>query len=199
MVSYHPLSGSFTAATTARVLDTFAAAASPSGSGAGSGPVSERHTVRHRDLHADGYRPGLATSSPASASESPSIDDLRWCEAVVFVYPTWWSGQPATLTGWLQEALAELDADADPTGRSNRRSRPLRNVRRIAAVTTHGSSKLVNSAQGEGGKRVLSRGLRSRCHPLARTAWIALYGIDRSSRTDRQRFLDRIERQLGSW
>ena len=28
-------------------------------------------------------------------------DDLAWAEALVLVYPTWWSGQPAMLKGWI--------------------------------------------------------------------------------------------------
>ena len=26
---------------------------------------------------------------------------IRWAEALVFVYPTWWYGLPAILKGWL--------------------------------------------------------------------------------------------------
>lgn len=181
VVSYHPLEGSFTAATTARVLDTLAR--------------SGRHTIRHRDLHADGQTAAWTTPPDPPGSGPTPVADLRWCEAIVFVYPTWWSGQPAALTGWLQSTLAELTDRHD----GSHTARPLRNVRRFAAVTSHGSSKLVNVAQGEGGKRVLSRGLRSRCHPLARMSWIALYGIDRSTTRSRDRFLDRITRRLGSW
>jgi hypothetical protein len=33
------------------------------------------------------------------------------------------------------------------------------------------------------------------CHPLARTTWIALYGIDYASDDDCARFLDRVERR----
>ena len=32
-------------------------------------------------------------------------DSLRWCDTLIFVYPTWWSGQPAMLTGWLDRVL----------------------------------------------------------------------------------------------
>ena len=72
----------------------------------------------------------------------------------------------------------------------------LHNVRRIVAITTHGSSKLVNALEGETGKRMVTRTLRSVCHPLARTTWIAMYGVDTSSDADRRSFLDRVERKL---
>ena len=72
----------------------------------------------------------------------------------------------------------------------------LTNVRRLVAVTTHGSSKFVNAVQGEAGKRTLTRSLRAMCHPLARTTWIAMYGIDTSSDDDRVRFLMTVDRRL---
>ncbi len=79
------------------------------------------------------------------------------------------------------------------------RIRPLlRNVRRIVVVTTHGSSKLVNSLQGEGGKRVVTRALRSLCSRRCRTTWVAMYGVDTSTAEQRQAFLDRVERRLGA-
>ncbi len=171
MVSYHPLTDSFTAATTERVLGAL------SGTG--------RHELRHLALGEHDDAPEIASATA----------DLRWCDAVVFVYPTWWSGQPARLTGWLQAVVGERDL----APRRRRSARPLRNIHRIAAVTSHGSSKLVNVVQGEGGKRVLSRALRRRCHPLARFSWIALYAIDRSSSEDRQQFLVSIDRRLGAW
>ena len=64
------------------------------------------------------------------------------------------------------------------------------------AVTTHGSPKWINVVEGEGGKRTVTRSLRTMCHPLARTTWLALYGIDGASESKRTAFLDRVERRL---
>ena len=72
----------------------------------------------------------------------------------------------------------------------------LRNVRRIVTVTSHGSSKLTNALEGEVGKRLAGRMLRSLCHPMARTKWIAFYGIDTATAEQRTAFLDRIDRAL---
>lgn len=44
----------------------------------------------------------MTTSNGAGviASEvEAAVTDLRWCNALVFVYPTWWSGFPAVLKG----------------------------------------------------------------------------------------------------
>jgi putative NADPH-quinone reductase len=99
------------------------------------------------------------------------------------------------LKGWIDRVWVSGVAYELPDGANRIRPR-LHNVRRIAAVTTHGSSKLVNTLQGEGGKRVVSRSLRALCHPFARTKWIALYGIDRATDADRAKFLDRVERSM---
>ena len=65
------------------------------------------------------------------------------------------------------------------------------------AITTHGSSKLVNALEGEVGKRMVTRTLRAACHPLARTRWIAMYGIDTATRrAEGTAFLDRVGRRL---
>jgi hypothetical protein len=64
------------------------------------------------------------------------------------------------------------------------------------AITTHGSSKLINALEGEVGKRMVTRTLRAVCHPLARTRWIALYGIDTASDAQRAAFLERVARRL---
>ena len=160
--------------------------------------------VRVHDLYREDFVPELSADEHRTHVE-PGVaddlrehaDDLRWCDTLILVYPTWWSGQPAMLKGWIDRVWASGVAWELPEG-SNRLRPRLRNIRRLVAVTSHGSSKPINSLQGEGGKRTLFRSVRSMCHPLARCHWLAYYGID-AERVDRQTaFLDglpdRIER-----
>ncbi len=95
------------------------------------------------------------------------------------------------LKGWFDRVWTQGLGAANLGERSK-----VRNIRRIVVVTTHGSSKLVSSVQGEPGKRIALRALRAMCHPLARTRWVALYGLDRSLPDDRHAFLDRVERAI---
>jgi len=188
VVYCHPLEQSFVAAVRNRVTSTL--------TGAGA-------EVRLNDLYADGFDPAFSSVERANHLEpgtDPAVssyaDDLRWCDTLVLVYPTWWSGQPAMLKGWMDRVWVNDVAWTLPEGAD--RLRPgLRNVRRLVAVTTHGSSKFVNMIEGETGKRTLTRSLRTMCHPLARTTWLAMYGIDNASDTERQAFLDRVERRIG--
>jgi NAD(P)H dehydrogenase (quinone) len=158
--------------------------------------------VRLTDLYACGFDPVLSAHEQARHLEpgpDPSVADhaadLQWCERLVLVYPTWWSGQPAMLKGWIDRVwVAEVAFELPP---DSTRIRPrLRNVRRIVAITTHGSTKLVNALEGEVGKRMMTRTLRAVCHPLVRTSWIALYGIDSASDATKAAFLDRVAKRL---
>ena len=159
--------------------------------------------VRIADLYAEDFDPLFSAGERerhlevgADPDVAGYVVDLQWCSQLVLVYPTWWSGQPAMLKGWIDRVWVRGAAWDLPVGGTRLRRR-LRNVRRIVAVTTHGSSKLVNSVQGEPGKRVVTRTLRAVCHPLASTRWIAMYGVDVATDEQRRAFLARVSRQLG--
>lgn len=163
------------------------------------------HDVRLEDLYADGFQPVLSADERLTHREpgvAPELqryaDDLRWCEAIVFVYPTWWSGMPAMLKGWVDRVWARGIAWDLPPGASTVRGR-LRNVRRLAIVTSHGSSRLVNWLEGQCGRLIIMRTLRVLCHPLTITTFLAIYAMDSNGLQDRRRFLNTVERRLISW
>ena len=185
VVYAHPDPESFCAAVGTRVVGTF---------------ERRGHVVRMADLYADGFDPSLSEREyerQFTPGVDPELqryaDDLRWCEALVFVYPTWWSSPPAMLKGWMDRVWVNGVAWELPDGASRLAPR-LQNVRRLVAVTTNGSSKLVNAMEGEAGKRMVTRTLRAVCHPLVRTKWVALYGVDTASARRRDAFLDRVAR-----
>lgn len=160
------------------------------------------HDVRLTDLYADGFEPAMTADERRTHKEpgvAPALqsyaDDLAWAEALVLIYPTWWSGQPAMLKGWIDRVwvagVAWEMRDGDRTPRPK-----LRNVSRIVVVTTHGSSKLLNALEGESGKRTATRSIRAMCSRRVRTTWCAIYGVDTCSEEDRLAFLDRVESTL---
>lgn len=192
VVFCHPLGDSFIAAARDRVL---------------AGLRAGGHEVRLTDLYADlaagtfvaelsawehEHHLAVPEMKPAIATYAA---DLAWCDTLVLVHPTWWSGQPALLKGWIDRVWVAGVAYELPPGASTIRPK-LRNIRRIVTVTSHGSSKFVNALQGESGKRIAHRSLRVLCHRFARTTWLALYGIDRASAARRTAFLDRVERRV---
>ena len=188
VVYCHPSATSFTAAARDRAL---------------AGLHSGGHDVRVTDLYADGFVPELSawerTNHLSPPDTKPEIatyaENLRWCEALVFVYPTWWAGQPAMLKGWIDRVWVAGVAYERPEG-ANRIRPLLQNIRRLVVITTHGSSKLINSLQGEVGKRIVNRSLRVLCSKKARTKWIARYSIDTTSDAQRAAYLDRVDKAM---
>ena len=163
--------------------------------------------VRIHDLYDEGFSPELTAAehrdhlSPGVSAElADHARDLQWCDTLMLVYPTWWSGQPAMLKGWIDRVWASGVAWELPDG-ANRLKPKLRNVRRLVVGTSHGSAKHMNVVQGEGGKRVLFRSLRAMCHPLTSCRWWAYYGIDADDRARHDRFLsglrDRVAELTG--
>ena len=85
--------------------------------------------VRVTDLYADGFDPVFSAEERERHLEpgpDPSVADhaadLQWCEQLVLVYPTWWSGQPAMLKGWIdrvwvRDVAWDLPAGVEPPPR----------------------------------------------------------------------------------
>ena len=107
VVYCHPNPQSFTAA----VRDTVIARLEAAGA-----------EVRLFDLYAQGFDPRLTAvdfdAYEDEASNCTGIEDevaaLRWCDTLIFVYPTWWYGLPAMLKGWLDRVLVPGVAFAMP-------------------------------------------------------------------------------------
>jgi putative NADPH-quinone reductase len=127
------------------------------------------------DLYASAYDPYLPL--PTRDAEL-----LQTASAVVLVYPTWWTSQPAILLAWLEQASA--------TG--------LPGVRALVSVTTLGGTRVANFVGGESGRRVVVRAFRPRCVDRPTHRRLALYGMDRSTPEARVGFLDRVERRIGT-
>ncbi len=189
VVYCHPDPESFTAAVRQRAVDALTKAG---------------HDIRVADLYADGFDPTMSLQEVQRhldpPKRRPAVDgycgNLEWCDTLVFIYPTWWSGPPAMLLGWLDRVLIRGVAWELPDG-ATRITPKLTNVQRLIGVTTYGSSKLINVLEGETGRRVIGRALRALCHRSARATWVTLYDIDRSTPEGRLEFLDHVEDRLG--
>lgn len=165
------------------------------------------HEIRHHDLWAENFNPVFTPYERLNhvgdvaekLNELPElrqhIEDLQWCDALVLVYPTWWSGQPAILKGWFDRVLMNGVAWVLPEGAA--RIRPLlTNVKRLVVVTTHGSSKFVNALEGESGKRTAFRSVRLMLNRRVRCEWIAMYGVDNATVKQREKFSSHVRRRV---
>jgi NAD(P)H dehydrogenase (quinone) len=190
VVYCHPCPDSFSAA----LRDTVLAALEKSG-----------HETRLTDLYATGFDPVMSDAERRGyhtpvENEAPVADhlaDLRWCEGLVFVYPTWWYAQPAMLKGWLDRvwiphATFTLPEGQGPIGRV------LTNIRSIAVVTTLGSPWWWWMVMGAPGRRILLSGFKPLVHPSCRTRWFGLHKMDSVTRDARERFLARVGSRIGA-
>ena len=178
VVLCHPVPESFGAAVAAQVVETLSAV--------GAEP-------RLLDLYADGFSPAGADPSLVAAHR----EALRAAGALVLVYPTWWSGLPAMLAGWFEQVVAGGSIPRPGNLDTASATRDLlANLKYLAVVCTHGSSKLVNAVQGEAGMHFLRRSVYPLCPANCRMRWLAFYSSDRSSAADRGAFLQRVDRSL---
>jgi NAD(P)H dehydrogenase (quinone) len=184
VVYTHPSPSSYTASVLTRVL---------------AGLDAAGHDVDLIDLYACGFDPLLTADERFRSGDDPLTAPLirehialvRSATAMVFVHPTWWSGPPALLKGWIERVFVQDVAYS--VGRANHMRSQLRHVRYLMVVTSHGSAKHVNMIEGESGKLLFGRSLRRLISLRGRFKWIALYNIDRSTPAQRQTFLTQVE------
>ena len=154
------------------------------------------HTVTAIRLADEKFATAMSTAERvAYENTTPLINDetkrhaevLLQAEALIFVYPTWWSGLPAQLKGWLERVFV-----LGVAFRFNKISkiRPnLHNVRHIIGVSTYGSPwryvKLVN----DNGRRTLTRAIRMSTGLRTRTMWCGIYALDTCTQQQREKFI----------
>ena len=151
VVYCHPDPGSFTAAIRDRIVAGL------------SEPASRFECRIYMPTNSTRRCPGRKSSTislrvPIIRTSRDTATACAGATRLIFVYPTWWSGQPAMLTGWLDRVLLRGVAWELPDGATRITAR-LTNVRRLVAVTSHGSSKFLNVLEGETGRR----GADARC------------------------------------
>tara|TARA_R110000868_G_scaffold58025_11_gene179016 strand:+ start:250 stop:840 length:591 start_codon:yes stop_codon:yes gene_type:complete len=161
------------------------------------------HEIRVTDLYAEGFDPRLSASEFAIYNDNDRnqvaladhIAHIRWAEALVFVFPTWWYGLPAILKGWLDRTLVPGVAfTLDPKGGKIRPE--LTHIRLLAAVTSCGSPWWFAKWVGEPHRRILLRGIRALCGPRCKTLWLAHFNMDTAQKSSLARHLLKIEQRF---
>jgi len=162
------------------------------------------HRVDVIDLYAERFVAAMSRHERlAYETDEPILDPqvadharrLKSADALVFVYPTWWSGLPAVMKGWLERVMVPgVSFEFDPdTGKV----RPtLQHVRRIVGISTYGSPRRTVLLINDNGRRIITRALRMSCGWRTRTTWLGLYAIDTATAVDRRAFLQKIEKRL---
>jgi len=181
----HPCAESFSAALHGRVVATLA----------GRG-----WEVDDCDLNAEGFSPvltaaerrGYHDTGTNTAPVQAHVARLRAAQALVLVFPVWNFGFPAILKGYFDRVFLpgvsfRLE---DGVVRPN-----LTHIRKLAAVTTYGGTRLRAVMAGDPPRRVVTRAVWHVCRP-ERMRYLALYDMNRATADRRAAFLARVGAEM---
>lgn len=163
------------------------------------------HAVTVLDLYAEEFRAAMSLDERlAYHSERPILDPMaerhagivKHAEALVFIYPTWWSTVPAILKGWLERVMVPGVGFVFDEKQHVRRG--LTHVHRIVGISTYGSPQIYVRALHDNGRRTLLRALRLNTAIFTRRSWLGLYQMDNRTVEQRAAFLRRVDRKLRS-
>ena len=163
--------------------------------------LASRHTVDDCDLYAEGFEPRLSRAErldyhdPAANVEAvaPYVARLLQADALVLAFPVWNYGYPAILKGFFDRVFVpgvtfRLDGGkVVPT---------LHNVRKVAAVTSYGSSRLRAMLMGDPPRKLVKRVLRATVRPGASVSYQALYAMNVASEARRRRFIAAVAARM---
>lgn len=186
IVYCHPFPDSYNAAVRDRVI---------------KGITEAGGEVKVRDLYAAGFSPVLTREEWQSHVDPDENFDkiaedgalIKWCDTIVFVYPTWWYAMPAMLKGWLDRVMVPgLAFHMPEAGRANIRP-GLTHIKRITVFTTCGATRWLSALIGWPGRKILLRGVRVLCHPRCKTTYVAIYDMNHATPLRLRAHLDRVE------
>ena len=184
------------------VPESFGAAVRDAAIGALEAAGSEVQLI---DLYAERFDPVMPAderrrynnAAPVDPGLKAHIERLKWAEAILFVYPTWWYGLPAMLKGWFDRVWAK---DIAFTLQDGCRITPLMtHIRKIGIVTTCGAPRWWSWIVGQPGRRTILRGIRALCARRCKTMYLAHYLMDASTPETRAAFLGEVTRRVGKF
>jgi NAD(P)H dehydrogenase (quinone) len=153
------------------------------------------------DLNAEGFQPVLTDGGTARLSRrtrqpvgrsGPYVDRLRAAEALVLVFPVWNFGYPAILKGFLDRVFLPgvsfrlVDGKVTPN---------LTHIRKLAAVTTYGGTRLRAFMAGDPPRKCVTRAVWHVCRP-DRMRYLALYDMNRASDESAPPIWRRVGREM---
>ncbi len=120
------------------------------------------------------------------------VDRLRAAQALVLVFPVWNFGYPAILKGFFDRVFLPGVSFRLEDGKV----RPnLTHIRKLAAVTTYGGTRLRAIMAGDPPRHVVKRALWHVTRP-EKLRYLALYDMNRASDRTRASFLARVGQEM---
>ncbi len=159
------------------------------------------HEVDLLDLYAEGFDPVLRAEhrriyhdeAAIYATVGGYVERVRAADALVLSFPTWCFGPPAILKGFFDRVFIPgvsftlHDGVAKPA---------LTNIRRIVGISTYGRPRWTALMMGDPPRKMVTRYLKLLTGGRARTAYHALYDMNRTDDTKRQVFLGTVRERM---
>jgi len=188
-----------------RALVVFAHPCAESFSASLHGTVVETLTARgwevdDCDLYAEGFNPVLSEEErrgyhevgPNLAPVADYVARLRAAEALVLVFPVWNFGYPAILKGIFDRVFLPGVSFRLEDGKV----RPnLTHIRKLAAVTTYGGTRMRALLAGDPPRHVVKRAVWHVTRP-DKLRYLALYDMNRVTAAQRAAFQARVEQDM---
>jgi NAD(P)H dehydrogenase (quinone) len=152
------------------------------------------------DLNAEGFNPVLTESErrgyhevgPNLAPVASYVERLRAAQALVLVFPVWNFGYPAILKGFFDRVFLPGVSFRLEDGKV----RPnLTHIRKLAAVTTYGGTRMRALLAGDPPRHVVKRAVWHVTRPDT-LRYLALYDMNRATDTHRSAFQRRVEQEM---
>ena len=138
----------------------------------------------------------ITTSRKTSRPVAGHVERLRAANALVLSYPVWNFGYPAMLKGYFDRVFLP----GVTFNMENGKAVPcLRNIDKVAAVTTYGGSRLRALLVGDPPRKAVMRVLRAVVGPSASFSYLALYDMNRTTETARSRFKARVKAAMDAF
>ncbi|MGB3390817.1 MAG: NAD(P)H-dependent oxidoreductase [Pseudaminobacter sp.] len=185
----HPVETSFNAALHRLVVERLVAAG---------------HDVDDCDLYAEGFEPCLSREERIRYRDVPEntetvrdyVERLRRAEGLVLTFPVWNYGYPAILKGFFDRVFLP-GVSFKMVGETARPS--LHTIRKLAAVTTYGGSRLNAFLLGDPPRKLVKRVLRLTVKPGAPVSYLAHYSMNSSTEASRKAFMRKVMARMDAF
>jgi NAD(P)H dehydrogenase (quinone) len=190
IVFCHPCADSFNAALFAAARDALTRAG---------------HEVRCVDLYAEQFNPILSAQEKQDylpntqtivKSVAEHVENTRWAEGLVFIFPTWFYGPPAMLKGWLERVWLPGVAFKVPDKPGGKAGPGMQHITRLTVITTSGSPWWWLRLIRDPCRNLFTRGLRALLHPRCKTTYLQLHGMNTNTQAQREAFIAKVSRSL---
>jgi putative NADPH-quinone reductase len=159
------------------------------------------YKVTVKNLYEEGFNPILSKSERKSYYEDKfdnkqvrsDIEQLKYVESLILVFPTWWFGFPAILKGWFDRVWAPGHAYEHASDYGPIKQR-LKNLKEMKVVTTLGSPWWVDTfILRKPVQKILKIALLGACTTNCKFKMLSLYNSEKLTTAKIEKFVSKIE------